>query len=151
MVEILNHNTSTLGTGRSALVERCQACGSGDLRSILFLGYLPPVNTMSPIGSRPDEQPAYPAEMLHCPQCQLVQLGLVVDPAVIFPLSNTKSYAHTWFCAVGGSGRGRPEATRRPGRRRGTCSPVCRQSRWARSGLITWPSRRRKIRIRRYP
>ena len=28
-------------------------------------------------------------------------------------VSNTKSYAHTWFRAVGGSGRGRPVATRR--------------------------------------
>jgi hypothetical protein len=72
-------------------VECCQVCGSRDLRSILFLGYLPPVNTMNPIGSRPDEQPAYPAEMLHCPQCQLVQLGLIVDPAIIFP----PHYAYT--------------------------------------------------------
>ena len=39
-------------------------------------------------------------------------------------VSNTKSYAHTWFRAVGGRGRGRPVATRRRGRRRGTCSPA---------------------------
>jgi len=37
------------------------------------------------IGERPKEQPAYPAELLHCPACDLVQLGLVVDPAILFP------------------------------------------------------------------
>ena len=73
------------------LVERCQISGSRDLRSILFLGFLPPVNTMAPIGSRPAEQPAYPAELLYCPESQLVQLGLVVDPAILFP----PHYAYT--------------------------------------------------------
>ena len=48
-------------------------------------------------------------------------------------------------------GRQRPMATRRRGRRRGTCSPAWRQSRCVRSGLIAWPSRFKKIRIRRYP
>lgn len=52
--EAVNYNRSTFGSGGSTLVERCQACGSKDLRSILFLGYLPPVNTMSPIGARPE-------------------------------------------------------------------------------------------------
>ena len=81
----------TAGTGGSVLVDRCQVCGSRDLQPVLFIGYLPPVNTMSPIGSRPNEQPAYPAELLRCPSCELVQLGLIVDPAVIFP----PHYAYT--------------------------------------------------------
>jgi SAM-dependent methyltransferase len=91
MIDILHPNEKAARTGGSVLVERCQVCGSKDLRSILFLGYLPPVNTMSPIGSRPNEQPAYPAEMLHCGKCELVQLGLIVDPAIIFP----PHYAYT--------------------------------------------------------
>ncbi len=73
------------GTGSSVVVERCQVCDSSDLQSCLFLGYLPPVNQMRPIGERPHEQPAYPAEWLYCPNCQLVQLGLVVDPQILFP------------------------------------------------------------------
>ncbi len=73
------------GTNSSVVVERCQICDSPDLDSVLFIGYLPPVNTMPPIGSRPAEQPAYPAELLHCNQCQLVQIGLIVDPAILFP------------------------------------------------------------------
>ena len=40
---------------------------------------------MRPVGQRPREQPAYPAELLFCPHCKLVQLGCIVDPAVLFP------------------------------------------------------------------
>src|ERR1043166_6677192 len=73
------------GTNSSVVVDQCQVCASPDLESILFIGYLPPVNTMPAIGSRPTEQPAYPAEVLRCRKCQLVQIGLIVDPAVLFP------------------------------------------------------------------
>ena len=66
-------------------MEHCQVCGSSDLESILFLGYLPPVNQMRLIGQRPAEQPAYPAQWLYCPNCKLVQLGLIVDPEILFP------------------------------------------------------------------
>jgi hypothetical protein len=51
----------------------------------MFVGYLPPVNAMPAIGSPPAEQPAYPAQVLLCRRCRLVQLGLVVDPAILFP------------------------------------------------------------------
>lgn len=73
------------GTGGSVVVDRCQVCGSTDLESVLFLGYLPPVNQMRTIGQRPFEQPAYPAELLRCTKCQLVQIGLIVDPQILFP------------------------------------------------------------------
>lgn len=73
------------GTNGSVLVDACQVCGSTALESIVFVGYLPPVNTMPPVGARPAEQPAYPAELLRCQACTLVQLGLVVDPAILFP------------------------------------------------------------------
>ena len=78
---------SAAGTGHSVVVERCQICDAPDLEPVLFLGYLPPVNTTPVIGSRPCEQPAYPAQVLRCPHCSLVQLGLVVDPAILFPPS----------------------------------------------------------------
>jgi hypothetical protein len=73
------------GTGSSVVVENCQICGSPKLDPVFFVGYLPPVNQMRPIGQRPAEQPAYPAQLLHCPKCQLVQIGLVVDPHILFP------------------------------------------------------------------
>ena len=40
---------------------------------------------MHPIGSTPREQAGYPAAMLYCPTCHLVQLGLVVDARILFP------------------------------------------------------------------
>lgn len=75
------------GTGGSIVVDRCQVCDSPGLEPILFLGYLPPVNTMPLIGSPLSEQPAYPAELLFCKKCALAQLGLIVDPAILFPPS----------------------------------------------------------------
>lgn len=78
------HPATAAGTGSSVTVTECQACGCDDLRSTLFIGYVPPVNQMRPVGQRPAEQPAYPAEVLVCPRCDLVQLGLVVDPEILF-------------------------------------------------------------------
>jgi hypothetical protein len=75
----------TAGTGSSTVVRSCQICDNGGLEPALFLGYLPPVNQMRKIGERPAEQPAYPAQLLVCPNCQLVQLGLTVDPHILFP------------------------------------------------------------------
>jgi hypothetical protein len=86
-----NPNAIAAGSGGSVLVDRCQVSGSADLRSVLFIGFLPPVNTMAPIGTRPHEQPAYPAELLYCPESKLMQLGLIVDPALLFP----PDYAYT--------------------------------------------------------
>jgi len=81
----MRRGKSAFGTGSSVVVEECQICENKKLESILFLGYLPPVNEMHPIGERPCEQPSFPAEILHCPKCHLVQLGLVVDPKILFP------------------------------------------------------------------
>lgn len=75
------------GTNGSVVVDRCQICGGEDLEEVIFIGYLPPVNGMPKVGTRPAEEPAYPAQLLQCPKCSLVQLGLVVDPAVLFPPS----------------------------------------------------------------
>ncbi len=75
------------GSGGSIVVDHCQVCDSPDLEPILFLGYLPPVNTMPIIGSPLAEQPAYPAQLLCCENCTLAQLGLIVDPAILFPPS----------------------------------------------------------------
>src|SRR5256714_3011523 len=75
------------GSGGSVVVDCCQVCDSPDLESILFLGYLPPVNAMPLIGTPLTEQAAYPAELLFCKKCTLAQLGLIVDQAILFPPS----------------------------------------------------------------
>jgi len=81
------HRTNELaaGTGSSVVIESCQSCGHSPLEPVLFLGYMPPVNQMRTIGETPREQPSYPTLWLLCPNCELVQLGLSVDPAILFP------------------------------------------------------------------
>lgn len=66
-------------------VPGCQVCGQAKLRSVLFMGYLPPVNRMRPIGASLTEEPWFPAELFYCRACHLVQLGYAVDPAILFP------------------------------------------------------------------
>jgi C-methyltransferase C-terminal domain/Putative zinc binding domain/Methyltransferase domain len=73
------------GTGASVPVECCQVCGSTELDDVLSLGYMPPVNQMVPIGRLPRQQPWFPTNLLHCHNCELVQLGIAVDPVIIFP------------------------------------------------------------------
>jgi hypothetical protein len=73
------------GTGASVPVECCQICGHEKLETVLSLGYMPPVNQMVAIGQVQRQQPWFPTNLLHCPHCELVQLGLAVDPVIIFP------------------------------------------------------------------
>ena len=68
-------------------IQYCQICGAKDLKAVLFVGYIPPVNTMPAMGSVAVEQPAYPLELLRCAKCTLVQIGLEVAPEVLFPES----------------------------------------------------------------
>lgn len=72
-------------TKTSVVVERCQICDYPELEPILFLGYLPPVNKMRDIGEKPGEEASYPAQLIYCSRCDLVQLGLIVDPKILFP------------------------------------------------------------------
>jgi SAM-dependent methyltransferase len=74
-------------TATSRPITHCQLCGEGNLASLLFLGYLPPVNTMPAIGSVATEQPSYPLELLRCDACGLAQIGCEVAPEVLFPFS----------------------------------------------------------------
>ncbi|OGG40910.1 methyltransferase [Candidatus Jorgensenbacteria bacterium RIFCSPLOWO2_01_FULL_45_25b] len=79
-----------MSNNTSKIVTNCQICGQTPLESILFLGYLPPAEDFHSIGERPKEEQSYPAEILYCKNCHLVQSGLIVNQTVIFP----KSYAY---------------------------------------------------------
>lgn len=68
-------------------ISSCQICHHDGLDSVLFVGFIPPVNTMPDIGSVPVEEAAYPLEMVRCPACGHVQIGLEVDAEVLFPFS----------------------------------------------------------------
>lgn len=71
--------------GVNGPITQCQSCSSTDLKSVIFLGYLPPVNALRPIGAPFEAEPWFPAEMLYCSRCHLVQLGYAADPQVLFP------------------------------------------------------------------
>ena len=73
------------GSGGSVPVECCQVCGHAPLSKVLSLGYMPPVNQMVAVGEVPRQQPWFPTDLLYCAECELVQLGLAVDPVIIFP------------------------------------------------------------------
>jgi hypothetical protein len=73
------------GTGASVPVECCQVCGHAPLETVLSLGYMPPVNQMVPVGAVPRQQQWFPTTLLHCGNCELVQLGIAVDPVIVFP------------------------------------------------------------------
>jgi len=73
------------GTGASVPIESCQVCGHAPLDAVLSLGFMPPVNQMVPIDQVPRQLPWFPTTLLHCRNCDLVQLGLAVDPTIIFP------------------------------------------------------------------
>jgi 2-polyprenyl-3-methyl-5-hydroxy-6-metoxy-1,4-benzoquinol methylase len=68
-------------------VIRCQISNSNKLKSIIFLGYLPPVNTLRKINSIPVEERSFPAELLYCDKSKLAQLGCIVDKKILFPYS----------------------------------------------------------------
>lgn len=78
-------SSTAFKSGPSVMVEKCQVCGNLNLEPILFLGFLPAVNKMRILGEKPHEEVSYPAQILYCPRCHLVQLGLIVDAKVLFP------------------------------------------------------------------
>ena len=47
----------------SKIVTKCQISNSNNLKSLIFLGYLPPVNTLRKIGSSLEEEISFPAEL----------------------------------------------------------------------------------------
>ena len=71
----------------SKSIDRCQISKSKNLQSLIFLGYLPPVNTLKKIGSKPEEEISFPAELLYCKKSKLVQIGCVVNKEILFPYS----------------------------------------------------------------
>ena len=73
------------GSGGSVPVECCQICGHEPLEMVLSLGYMPPVNQMVAVGAVQKQQIWFPTNLMYCSNCELVQLGVAVDPVIIFP------------------------------------------------------------------
>ena len=76
---------------KSKTINRCQISGVQDLKTILSLGYLPPVNKLNKINSSLHEDVFYPAELMFSPSSKLLQLSTIVDKEILFP----KEYPYT--------------------------------------------------------
>ena len=72
-------------------VYKCHISGSENLKIILSLGLIPPVNQMTKIDQKPKEQIFFPTEIYYSPVSKLVQLGITVDQKILFP----KEYPYT--------------------------------------------------------
>src|SRR5665648_585004 len=78
---------SSLSSLDSKPIINCQICASNQLESVLFLGYVPPVNSMPSIEDAPTTELRFPLEMLQCKNCGLAQIGYEVDQRILFPHS----------------------------------------------------------------
>ena len=76
---------------KSKTIDRCQISGAQDLKTVLSLGYLPPVNKLNKINSSLHEDAFYPAELMFSPSSKLLQLSTIVDKEILFP----KEYPYT--------------------------------------------------------
>ena len=76
---------------KSKTIDRCQISGAKDLKTILSLGYLPPVNKLKKINSLLCEDTFYPSELMYSQRSRLVQLSTIVNKEILFP----KEYPYT--------------------------------------------------------
>ena len=75
----------------SKTISKCQISGQKDLKPILSLGYLPPVNNFRKINSLDMEETFYPANLMYSPSSKLVQINTIVNKETVFP----KEYPYT--------------------------------------------------------
>ena len=76
---------------KSKTINKCQISGTKDLKTIISVGYLPPVNKLKKIGSLLTEDVFFPSELVYSKSSHLVQLSTIVDKEILFP----KEYPYT--------------------------------------------------------
>ena len=76
---------------KSKTIDRCQISGAKDLKSVLSLGYLPPVNKLKKINSLLSEDTFYPADLMFSDKSKRLQIRNIVDKKNLFP----KEYPYT--------------------------------------------------------
>lgn len=65
-------------------VSHCRVCGSSSLAAYLDLGDQPLANGFLKSASEFQDEPRFPLETLHCEECGLSQLSVIVDPPAMF-------------------------------------------------------------------
>lgn len=75
----------------SKLIKSCQISKKKDLKNILSLGYLPPVNKLVKIGHDNQEIKFFSTNLVFSESSKLAQLDTIVDKEILFP----KEYPYT--------------------------------------------------------
>ena len=75
----------------SKTITKWQISVANDLKSIVFLGYLPPPTKMKKINSKIEEETLYPADLMYSPSSKLAQLNTIVNKEILF----SRNYAYT--------------------------------------------------------
>lgn len=75
----------------SKTIVKCQFSNKKDLKLILSLGYLPPVNAFIKFNKTRSESIFFPTDLMYSPSSKLVQMSTIVDKTIVFP----KSYPYT--------------------------------------------------------
>jgi len=70
---------------KSKTINKCQISGIKDLKTIISIGYLPPVNKLKKINSLLTEDVFFPSELVYSKSSHLVQLSTIVDKEILFP------------------------------------------------------------------
>ena len=68
---------------KSKTINKCQVSGVKDLKTIISLGFLPPVNKMQKVGNK-EETIFFPADLVYSKSSKLVQLNTLVDKNIYF-------------------------------------------------------------------
>lgn len=66
-------------------LDRCQICGSMDLRQIIDLGHQPPCDSLLTAAQLNEPETTYPLRLNQCEQCSLAQLDYVVPADKVYP------------------------------------------------------------------
>ena len=77
----------TLGANPPGALIACQFCDNQAISELLFLGYLPPVNSLKSANVDSNECPTFALSFSHCESCSLTQLSNILPREVVFPES----------------------------------------------------------------
>ena len=67
------------------IISKCQISNSKNLKKIINLGFLPPVNQLINFNAKNQIQNFFETELLYCPKSKLVQLNIEVKKEIVFP------------------------------------------------------------------
>ena len=67
----------------SKTISKCQISGAKDLKSIMFVGYLPPTCVLKKINSKIGEEIFYPADLVYSSKSKLAQLSTIVNKEIL--------------------------------------------------------------------